>query len=84
MIRSGRSSVVVEHSTPSGIPIRLAGDMWWVLISFPAGGAVFSYRRPRSVEMGSTRIPIHDHTGIIQVVALAVLVMSLFAKRFTR
>ncbi len=84
MIRTGRSSAVVEHPTPSGIPVRLGEEMWWVVVTFPVGGVAFSYRRPRFVEIREARITVHDYTWTMRGVALAALLMSVFARRSIR
>jgi hypothetical protein len=84
MIRSGRSSTVVEHLTPSGIPVRLVEEMWWAVATVPAGGIAVSYRRPRFVETREARITVHDYTWTMRGVALASLLVSVFARRFIR
>jgi hypothetical protein len=84
MIRSGRSSVVVEHSTPSGDPVRLGADVFWVVATFPVGGIAFSYRLPRFVENRDARIAVHDYIWATRGFALASLLMSVFARRFIR
>jgi hypothetical protein len=84
VIRSGRSSTVVEHSTPSGISVRLGEEMWWVVATFPVGGIAVAYRRPRFVEARGARITVPDYTWTMRGFALTALLISVFARRFIR
>jgi len=58
--------------------------MWWVVAAFPVGGIAFSYRRPRFVEVRETRLAVRDYIWAARGFALAVLLMSVFARRFIR
>ena len=82
MIRSGRTPVVLERSTPSGLPTRLKAESWWVALSFRSGGVAFSHQRPVSIEAGGTSAPIHDYTAIALVIGLASVALSFLTRRF--
>lgn len=77
-------SVVVEDSTPNGVPVRLGADRWWVVVTLPVGGVSYSYQRPRFVEFREARIAVRDYTWTTRGFAVAFLLMAVFARRFTQ
>lgn len=82
MLRSGRTPLVLDGSTPTGLPIRLKAESWWVVLSFRSGGVAFSHLQPVSVEAGGSTAPIHDYTVMAVVIGLASVMLSLLARRF--
>ena len=82
MLRSGRTPVVVECSTPTGLSTRLKAESWWVVFSFRSGGVAFSHQRPVSVEAGGSSAPIHDYTVMAVVIGLTSVMASLLTRRF--
>lgn len=82
MIRLGRESQTVEHTTLTGDVIRLREEMWWLLVAHRWGGGVLAYRRPRFVESNGMRAPIHDMIGTMRVMALGTVLATSFLRRF--
>jgi hypothetical protein len=71
MLRAGRHSYSVEHTTPSGAPVRLTSETWWVILTHQNGGGAFTYQRPRFVESGGIRVTIVDIVGLTRLVVVA-------------
>ena len=74
MIRAGRQVTTVDHVSPSGLPVRLVGETWWLVMVQAWGGGAFAYHRPHHVESGHVRVPIVDYVGLVRAVGLVLLV----------
>jgi hypothetical protein len=73
MLRVGRRSTVAEHLSPSGVPVRLVGEIWSLAVAQRWGGGGFSYHRPRYVDTGDARVTIVDFVGLARVLGLTLL-----------
>ena len=73
MLRAGRHSTVADHMSPSGVPVRLVGEIWWVALAQRWGGGGLSYHRPRYVDTGGARVTIVDYVGLARVLGLILL-----------
>lgn len=80
MVRAGRLYTATEYLSPAGVPVRLSGEVWWMVFAGPRGGAAFAYHRPSLVESGDTRISVTDFVGLARVLGL-VLVSAAWLRR---
>jgi len=69
---------------PSGSPVRLVEEMWWIAAAGRAWGFAFGYRRPRSVAVGATRVRIHDHVALARSVVIVMAVIAAIVRRSAR
>jgi hypothetical protein len=74
MIRAGRQVTTVDHVSPSGLPVRLAGETWWLVLARRWGGGAFAYHRPLYVESGQACVRIIDFVGLAKALGLVLVV----------